>query len=319
MGEYLVKIILVLAGFALILGVIFINIDFSKMSEEELCRLSVLARGTSHDAVNSFIPLNCETKKVCVDDLGGGCDEHMGEEKSESVRLRGSSEEKAEEISRVISDEMFNCWSMMGQGRIDIFSNWKNLIGKPAENVCVVCSRIAFNVDSDEVIGEVNVQHYMERNTIPGSSLTYVEAFTNRRIGSFPNVDAFDFDAQNAEEHELEARSDEIAVIFSQINQENPLDVARRIGLAGGSATAGVFLSPVPGSRIVAGGLGLATVVGAGTSAYRAYQNAEVVAGYCGEFTTVDEEGSSGCSAVQVVPYSVSNVNAICQQIDGRP
>ncbi|MBU0628757.1 MAG: hypothetical protein KKC75_06210 [Nanoarchaeota archaeon] len=67
-----------------------------------------------------------------------------------------------DKTSKIIADEMVECWKMVGEGKIDPFSNWKNM----DTSYCMLCTTIKF----DKKLGE----YYLE-------SLTNKEVYEKRK------------------------------------------------------------------------------------------------------------------------------------------
>jgi len=78
---------------------------------------------------------------------------------------------------------MYDCWNMMGRGRMDLFGKaFKSY--RVVESRCVVCSRLAIADDVDvkflgiqEELGGDAFNEYLRVNNVPGSSQTYLNAF----------------------------------------------------------------------------------------------------------------------------------------------
>ncbi len=210
----LVMIILAVAGFAIAMLFLFGIFKNQDLTERELCRLSVLSRATVPGVAQQAVPLNCFTEKVCitVDDgsvlgIGGkdnSCKQFAGEKNVRTVEVKlgeGLGGQKAiDTIQREVANSMFDCWMMTGQGKMDIFKSgeggfvdealdYTSLSIQQIKPKCIVCSRVAFSDaltshKNANVLKEINYNEFMSREKVPGSSLTYFQAFTDEGIGS---------------------------------------------------------------------------------------------------------------------------------------
>jgi len=330
--ETIVRLVLIIAGIAIVLGVILLAFDFSGLSDTEACRLSVIQRATVPASAQPYVPLKCRTQKICLTE-GGECDEFKGEEGVVTIKLSGDTSAKARMIEKETANAMFDCWSLMGQGKLDLFGSWGSSRGLDTlKNICVICSRVALKV-SDATEKEINVNRYMEKNLVPGTGLTYLQIFTDRGVQSYPNIDEGAFDTAwatrvNEPSKNILVSKDnkQIAFVFSQIKSEDYGDALKSLGTDGLVLAGGAFLTPGIGKVartliLTKAGLITAVVAAAGVASYAAlnvYQGQQLAAGYCGEFTTTDS-AKKGCSLVSAVPYTVGNINNLCQQIQGSP
>lgn len=347
-GE-IVGIILAIA--ALLIALVFLGLFKDTVdADDEACRLSVLARATTPSSVQQAVPLKCVTDKICISDNGEKCDEFIGEKNVEDIKLSGTPEEKAQQIAKVSAEAFYSCWTIMGQGKLDLFGTYRKSFGFSNGNTCVVCSRIAFAGVDDSVLGNVNVQRYMENTVVPNSDRTYVQLLgddvNSKTFSSFKALDS-NLHPQEDEKSKglLTVTNPQTAILFSQVKQPKWQDALKNAGyVAAGTAVGGTALLsgvgsiPVIGTRTV--GLVLRTAaspyvigaavvggtIGTGLLGYNAYRNQQATAAFCGKFTTslsddqlAENGGDSGCSLVQAVPYSVQNVNAMCDSIQGNP
>lgn len=240
-------LILVIVSFILI-GIfmwgLFKNDD---LNEREICHLSLLTRATLPRIIESAIPLNCHTDKICltidknlwdiIRKKDNSCKQFAGEKNVRNVEVKikqGMSivQEKdvLETIQREVANAMFDCFKMTGEGKLDIFTNsykpskevgevlldeGTDVIGLTVQQIqprCIVCSRIAIsdalievdksltepkiplvrNSFQEEIYGNedrsilkrIDINRFLSREKVPGSSLTYVQTFTDESVGS---------------------------------------------------------------------------------------------------------------------------------------
>ena len=327
----IINIVLAIAGFVVVL--IFLSILFSDRGEtdREVCRLSILTRATAPDILQANVPLKCKTEKICITTklFGGECTQFLGEENVRKVRVK----ENPREIEKLMAEQMFFCWSMMGRGELDLFGKAsEQFVGSKGDSSCIICSRIAFADDvSGSTLKQINLDSYL-RDTklpLPGSQLTYLEAFTNKGTKTFgsarqinESLNLIDAEARaelsEGEIARLSGRGDrQIAFVFAQVKTVAWTKVLTNLGAAAvGSSFA------IPGAAKVGRALfltkaGIVTiplaVIGAGAFGYNVYQGKLTAAGYCGNFISSTEEGlEGGCSLIRAVNYNVQDINALC-------
>jgi hypothetical protein len=347
-SEQTVKFVLPVLAFLIILGFL-VYLGFKEAAQEDICHLTVISRGTSPEAAQAAIPLKCATKKVCLTDGSGRCDDSLaGEQEIEVVKLptvRNTEDKEnirkaARVIEEVSAEEMYNCWKMMGEGKIDIFGNYYISRGlKTVEGpTCVICSRVVIDKGvSEEVTSEVDVRRYMKENQVPDGDLTYLQAFTDSSFNTYPYVStkAFQEKIKSIEDKnidEVQASGREIALVFMQIKAPGIAEAIGNLGQDALFSAGGAFMvSSVRGvSGVLSlGKLGLRSVpvvLGGGAalaafSGFNAYLGQTTAAGYCGALTTTSEieraSGKEGCSIVEAVPYDFRAINTMCEEIEG--
>ncbi len=337
---YLITTILIVIGLGIVLLVIF-KIDFPGEIDDNTCRLSVLSRATGPESTNTFIPLLCETKKFCLTDklIGGKCDELAGEKNVNTVRLIGSSGSKAKKIEEITAREMYNCWQIMGEGKLSLFSGgFLEEFGLDVDGMtnptCVFCSRIALDINKNkgEILNQINLKEHMGKNKAP-NGLTYLQAFAaDQSVNAYPLIPEqniySEFEEAVGEVKQINSKqgNDEIVVVFSQMASKNYGDVLESLGKTGAVVVGSLFVSPA--GRLAANvpvaiaGIGTA----AGITAYsmaNVWQGRTATAGYCGNLITnaggQGQKVDEGCSGVQVLPYEYSSLKGICTFIEGNP
>ena len=166
----------------------------------------------------------------------------------------------------------------------------------------------------------------MKQTQVPGSSLTYLQTFTDRSVNSYTTVteeieSAWDERLKNPESNDVtfQTRTNELAVVFSQIKPANYETSLKTILGFGATAAGATFTIPFIPKGPTLALVGLATT---GVSIYsisNIYQGKIAAAGYCGALTSNNANTREGCSAVQIVPYEPFAINKICKQIEGSP
>jgi len=246
----IILLLLAVIGFVIVLAALFL-VNLGGYGESDICQLSVLTRATAPSAAQAAIPLKCKTTKVCITDtLFGGCKEQFaGEDNVEYVRLSGDIANKRRIIEETSANAMYDCWSNMGEGKLDLFAHASELVGLSSVGpTCVICSRVAVdkgveksifveylkdqsgnyvldeNRDKRPIAG-VDINNYMKTHQVPGQEFTYLRAFTDRGVNAFADVpDNFD----------ITTPSDKIS---SEAGLSRELEEARKAESAGGSTS----------------------------------------------------------------------------------
>jgi len=280
-SSQIITIVLAIAGFMVVL-IFFVRVYQDGGQEEtELCRFSVLTRATSPiGSLQSSIPLKCTTQKYCISESGkkDACSQFAGEDNIRSVKLKGSDEEKARKIEETTANVMFDCWSMMGEGKLEIFSGTerpdgigggvfevaRNLLNIPTEvnPTCVICGRVAladdlFDEENKEVLRKVDVNEYINDEFIPGSpNEKYIDFFTgSEQARGFLDKEFFDKslkleitdeEGRVIDSHDIEKpeATNQLGFVFMQIlTEESALKAASDAGTATAFAFAGAAVA----------------------------------------------------------------------------
>ena len=209
----IITLVIAIIGFGIVLIALFL-VNLGGYTAEETCHLSVLTRATAPSALQGAVPLKCVAKKICLgNSASSGCEaQFAGEQNVEYVKLKGTKDEMRRQIEEVSANAMYDCWKMMGEGKLDIFGSYAKEAGITAiGTTCVICSRVAvdngvnktilteFERDSNgsivndsngnpKTIGGVDINNYMATHQVPGSSLTYLQTFTDRGVSSYASV-----------------------------------------------------------------------------------------------------------------------------------
>lgn len=353
--SFLLGLIIALAGFAIIA---FVYYEFFKdiPVDTEVCHTSVIFRATLPSFTKSYVPLKCYEDKVCITGkiIGKGeCDEFEGAKSFRTVRVGNNAANSLDKIQKVYAREILNCWSMMGEGKVSLFSNfWADNYGlATVYPSCVICSRIAVDEDSlgNVDFSKMDLRTYMATHLVPGTDKSYFQymAGENAAFVSPDNpvieIGAGTIEKENEEgkkqifkipkdsipvqlpgEQELISNGgypSETAVLFMQISAPDYQNVLTNLG--GTAIAGGIGIVSFPPARYVAKAVGVKVtlailamtgVAAAGTT----YYNQAVTASKCGEFT-VGTEARSGCSSVKTVGYDAESILEYCSVIESIP
>ncbi|MEM1577611.1 MAG: hypothetical protein QXM27_01155 [Candidatus Pacearchaeota archaeon] len=231
------------------------------IDKREACRQSVVLRSKSIAGLHpgEALPLNCQT---------------------EIIKIKTSDEE---EIKKIISEALYDCWYMMGEGELDF-------IGESGEKSCVICSIIKF----DEKIKGKNISglyKYMRETIIPGKNITFADYIMKR------------------EESEIHMENDTLkidkdyAIVFLIVSSPTLGEtiIKSLIGVGYGGIIGKIF-SQVIAKLSVAG-----LIVGAIPS----------IADYIQ--TWIKCKGHNMCTALMFIPYNATALSQSCQIILSIP
>lgn len=331
-SSQIATLVLTIAGFVIALIFLLVFLDTGSLQENELCRLSVLTRATAPEALQRLAPLKCTTQKICLSKSGtDDCtsDQFIGEDKSKINKEPAATKE---EIEKNIAEAMYNCWSVMGEGKLDLFGGsadvgiWSTLgIDDAFEKgtTCVICSRIAVSKDIDETtLASIDMNSYLETHQVPNSpdGKTYLQTFTDEQIRSYSH------DFREALNKESPAQStNEIAVLFMQINTEKEwYEALFNTGVKSGAfvLTSTSALSPLGNLFTFSQSATLGALTGVttgGIAAFQTYRSKNIAASYCGKLTSVTD-GRKGCSVITTFNYkNVRAINDYCKILEGQP
>ena len=184
-----VTIIISVIGFAILLY-FFYQLGFTGMVNRETCHQSVVIRATipTFAGLQTYGTLKCKTDKICITSglIGGACKEFKDAGGVTTVKVKSVTD-----IEKTIAQNIIDCWGMMGEGKVSIFSQWvaeRYGFGKVYPS-CVICSRIAFDLDglkkagiTEEGLKSVNVENYMQTRLIPNKDVTYYEYLAGKGL-----------------------------------------------------------------------------------------------------------------------------------------
>jgi hypothetical protein len=164
--QQIVLLVILIISFIIILFFIF-RLNFNSESEKEVCRNSVVMKGTS-SVSSEALPLKCSRSYICITQ-NGDC---TGMVKPEKKKVKTE-----EELYQVLGDEMADCWWMFGEGKV-------NYIGDTVlkKNYCSICSQIFFDGSLTEIkglekgeISKDKLYDYLSKTKMSTQDMTYAE------------------------------------------------------------------------------------------------------------------------------------------------
>jgi hypothetical protein len=344
--------ILLILGFVILLF-IFYRVYTTVSVDREACHQSVVFRATAaylapsiaSGAAKTAVPLKCQTSKICITSGGGSCNEFKGEKGITNVNVKDINT-----LQKVYAEEIVNCWSMMGEGKIDLFSGLTDTLGMTQiSSSCVICSRIALDAVNLKKAGinlsNVDIERYMGTHLIADKNETYLSYIggENGKIGIKENIIFPGSDSTgnvtllsiNETSPILKDESQLVkqdAVLFMQVTAPGHASSAKSIGnILFGSAVSSFAIAPAATSRGFASigracgtsvygaaiCAGIAVIAGVTQQGMVTY-NRNLAAGYCGD-VSVGDNTRNGCSVVRTVNYNVEDISQYCGNIEGLP
>lgn len=300
--KYLITIIILIVSFGII-ALFFAMYGFEIEVDKEACHQSVIYKASipewseGEDIID--LPLNCETEKICISEgRRGNCDEDFKGEKYVTRKVSGDATQRENDMRKIFADAFYDCWWMMGQGKVQVFTREDR-----HKNVCVMCSRIAFDKELKNVLekdqgGVVRgITKYMINNTVPNSKKTYWQYITNSE-SSFRYGYEESKDIISLNQH---------VILFSEVEKGSFIDVKGAFGVTGGIAGA-VLAGATIGSVVPVAG----TVIGAGIGG---------LIGFFGSSGIIELIKGSDAKAVASVSLNEYNYDALkdlkCTSFEG--
>ncbi len=267
---------------------------------KEACRDSALLRA---GAINNLklagrtligLPeLKCKTEYKCLSS-GGSCREGYGK-----VNVIND-----EAIKREFASSMAECWSTLGEGKVDFVGPELTTI----QNVCVICSVISFDESAKTSRKEISgLANYLSENKLPLRNTTYLQYLSNNPRAELVGVG-----------RPLDS-SKEYAVIYGVYTKEYLTNLigatAGGVAVGGGAvflgSKAGAVIGSVVGPIGTAGGLIVGGVAGFAAGAYGGNEITNWLKG----IVSKDEAVYS----LHLVEYSPQEISAACRRIDSIP
>lgn len=268
-------------------------LPYRETVDKEACHNSVILRSNAllkgESILPETMPLNCKTQEI---------------------KISSSNEEF---IKREIANAMYDCWWVLGEGKLDFFpeSGWKDWgvpgLGTSKAN-CMICATIKFEGAAKGK--QLDLLSYLEETKVPTKNITYLEYFSE------------DPDAKLPSELKVETldTSKDYAIIFMGISgAEVKRTILTSVGVgAGGAFVSGKILGTI--AKFGAKGLGKAIpVVGwiwiiLETSGHLAtlWSDAHASAVHC-------DGATGGCFSLILTSLEATSISTECQNIESIP
>ena len=139
-GKAIVELIILIASISVIL-LLWVAFNWNPTIDRESCHQSIILRSSFNagflEVSKNVVPLKCQTEKIC---LGGSCESEFGDAGRKNpvtkIKLSKNEEELKQEVLETIANSMYDCHSMLGEGKLDFMPSkfW-------TKNYCLICSR----------------------------------------------------------------------------------------------------------------------------------------------------------------------------------
>lgn len=228
-----VNIALILLS-AIILILVFTSIAWGDEVDRSTCHQSVIYRGTLPDTVGlkNLPSLNCETRYICITDKlfgAGECEGIIGD--YETVRITSDKKNQDEELNKLFAREMADCWSMMGEGKLQLFT--RDILDKKR---CSVCSVIAFDKElKEEKEYFYGIGDYLLTRQVPETEVSYAKFLNSKKE-----------DLDNAKKVSIETK----AIVFFELDKNDLIENSLTTTGIGLGAIAGIFTKSVTVAKI---------------------------------------------------------------------
>ncbi|MBI4116388.1 hypothetical protein HY449_01450 [Candidatus Pacearchaeota archaeon] len=164
--QQIVILIILIVSFVVILFLLF-RLNLGKQTGVDLCRNSVILKGNSV-LPKDTIKLDCYRSYKCLT-FDGSCE---GLNNPEIAKVK-----TANEVYKNLADEMAQCWSMFGEGKVNYAGD-----DLTKNNYCSICSQIIFD-DSLNKINEFSsgkiskdfLYDYLSKTKINSGKTTYAQ------------------------------------------------------------------------------------------------------------------------------------------------
>jgi len=176
--ENIVALIVIIIGFIILLAFL-VGFNYKEEVDQFVCKASVLLKTTSKQLTglkSISTSLNCHTQYICIS-KDNKCDKSYS---STNVKTVSSTDE----IYKILSEQLANCWSMFGEGKLDYF-NAVDFNLKKSTTYCSLCSEIIFDKDLYDLKDSNNYFEKDENEKIVGLNQTkFYMYLAKTRIGN---------------------------------------------------------------------------------------------------------------------------------------
>jgi len=299
-NKIIVIIILVIVAAVIILFMVTEYIIGRAAVNKQDCYNTVVARNNAfvrgEVIQQELVPLRCKTEEIKID----------------------SSDE--EEIKKTIANAMYDCWWMLGEGRMtflkdDAYIRPFNKDVSAEKVACLLCSTINFNQKVKEKNLQIDVFDYMLNTKVPIKNITYWD-FLSGTENSKQQLGAVTADNTG----KINTGQDYAVIFLSAKGGKLGNEVARSIspGLTFGAILGfgvGVALiitgvgAPVGGAIIAAAVGAMAGTLIMGAEGYAEKLN--IVSAYC-------DKDIDGCNMIMLIPQNEQSF-ATCSHFSNIP
>ncbi len=284
----IVSIIILVVSLAIIIP-LYTTFNSKSTFDKEACRSSVYFRANEilkgTHITGELYPLKCKT---------------------EEIKISSSNDEI---IKKEVATAMYECWWMMGQGKVDFFSptSWwdiKSPFGTE-KATCIVCSTIEFEKGAKNK--QINIVKYLGEQKVPLNEITYLEYLSNNEGTKLP---------ANLELKPIDTNKNYM-VVFTGMKGTSYGDLGKISGSAilVSTATGGAIGSVIPGVGTLVG-MGIGFLSGLVSSVF--VSSANVATNI--HASSIHCDGAlGGCFAISLVESGTTDLTKTCQKIESIP
>jgi len=165
--------------------------------DREACHQSVILRATvtgDNIPLKDMVQLRCKVKLICITAKSSGAGDCSGLGKTyETMRLSATNKlDQEQQIRMFLAREMADCWSMFGEGKLQIFSRGWTLSTRTSR--AIVCSKIEFGKSvllgkdgedktEDDIKNITGFLNYMVMYKVPNKNISYMDYLRNTPEG----------------------------------------------------------------------------------------------------------------------------------------
>ena len=255
--------------------------------DREACHQSVLMRSLPSaigDSLKKTIPLKCKTEKILID----FDDEEL--------------------IKNRIANAMYDCWWMLGEGKLDFFSETGTFgIEKTS---CIICSTLKFDGNVRNKFGEIDLTDYLQDGQIPLKNQTYLEYFSDMEKDSKIKLDSRITPLNTGKEY---------VILYAGIKSKGLFDPIKQDLQAGATIAGGAFLAKGISGVMNLGSLVFTKIGLTILAGVIATQEILVGAGWIATATYCESSDVSGCNILVLAEYSKEQIEKNCRKIESIP
>ena len=280
-----IGLILLIVAAAIVIGFVVTEyivgrtaIDKQDCYNTVVARNNVLARGEI--VQTELIPLRCQT---------------------EDIDIKSTDET---EIKKTIANSMYECWWMLGQGKMtflkdDAYLRFTQNDVNSEKIACVLCSTITFDekVKKDNI--SLDMMEYLQDNQIVLKNMTYLDYFLNSENSKLQVVD------NQADSNEINTGQDYAVVYFSIKGGNIGNEILRNAmpsiiwgGIYGAIGPVGAFLQ-------------IRSLFSGDSRAWDYLKRIKIASVYC-------DKGLKGCNILMLIPQT-EQAFSVCRQFANIP
>ena len=234
----IISIVIIIFSAAIIFF-FFKALPYKELIDKEACHQSVVLRNNAflrgENILPELIPLNCKTQEIEI------------------------SSTNEEFIKREIANAMYDCWWMLGEGKMNFFESELT-----KQSYCVLCSTIKFSESTQEKISKINgFDEYLISTNIPNKNTTYLQYFSGD-----PEI-AFTEENLITEDGAFIDTSTDYVIVYSVVKRDKLIEsftapaggLLVGVGAIGGLAAVGITVGTGGAALIAIGGMAITYVL----------------------------------------------------------